>query len=53
MMTLPMNDHLRHCLDPDHAFGLLAIVAEDAMRPGHGIRRDGGLFKRRGSPMAC
>lgn len=46
-------------LGPDHdwashgsdAFGLLAIVAEDAMQPGMGIRRDGG-FKRRGSPMA-
>lgn len=41
-------------LGPDHdwashgsdAFGLLAIVAEDAMRPGMGINRNG--FKRRG-----
>ncbi len=46
-------------LGPDHdwashgadSFGLLAIVAEDAMRPGQGIKRDGG-FKRRGSAMA-
>jgi phage terminase large subunit len=46
-------------LGPDHdwashgsdAFGLLAVVAEDAMRPGMGIDRSGG-FKRRGSPMA-
>ena len=46
----PEHDWASHAAD---AFGLLAIVAEDAMRPGHGIRRDGGLFKRRGSPMAC
>ena len=46
-------------LGPDHdwashgadAYGLLAVVAEDAMRPGMGINRSGG-FKRRGSAMA-
>ena len=44
----PEHDWASHGSD---AFGLLAIVAEDAMRPGMGVRRDGG-FKRRGSPMA-
>ncbi len=44
----PSHDWASHGSD---AFGLLAIVAEDAMRPGSGIRRDAG-FKRRGSPMA-
>lgn len=45
----PLHDWASHGSD---AFGLLAIVAEDAMRPGMGIRRDGGGFKRRGSPMS-
>lgn len=45
----PEHDWASHGSD---AFGLMAIVAEDAMRPGGGIRRDSGGFKRRGSPMA-
>ena len=46
-------------LGPEHdwasngadAAGLMAVVAEDAMQPGQGIKRDKG-FQRRGSPMA-
>lgn len=45
----PEHDWASHGAD---SFGLLAIVAEDAMRPGQGIRRD-GAFRRRGSPMAA
>ena len=26
MMTLPMNDHMRRCLEPDHASWLLASL---------------------------
>lgn len=44
----PEHDWASHGSD---AFGLMAIVAEDSMRPGMGIRRDGG-FKRSGSAMA-
>lgn len=44
----PEHDWASHGSD---AFGLMAIVAEDAMRPGMGVRRDTG-FKRKGSPMA-
>lgn len=44
----PEHDWASHGSD---AGGLMAIVAEDAMRPGMGIKRDKG-FKRRGSPMA-
>jgi phage terminase large subunit len=44
----PEHDWASHGSD---AFGLLAIVAEDAMRPGMGIKRE-NTFKRRGSPMA-
>ena len=44
----PEHDWASHGSD---AWGLLAIVAEDAMRPGQGIKRDGGL-RRRGSGMA-
>ncbi len=44
----PEHDWASHGAD---SFGLMAIVAEDAMRPGHGIKRDGG-FRRRGSAMA-
>ena len=33
------------------AAGLMAIVAEDAMRPGQGVRRD-KAFRRSGSPLA-
>ena len=44
----PEHDWASHGAD---SFGLMAIVAEDAMRPGAGIKRDGG-FKRRGSAMA-
>lgn len=43
----PEHDWASHGSD---AFGLLAIVAEDAMRPASGIRRDKPF--RRGSPMA-
>ena len=43
----PEHDWASHGSD---AFGLLAIVAEDAMRPGSGIRREKAF--RRGSPMA-
>jgi phage terminase large subunit len=44
----PNHDWASHGSD---AYGLLAVVAEDAMRPGMGINRSGG-FKRRGSAMA-
>jgi len=44
----PDHDWASHCAD---AWGLMAIVAEDAMRSSGGVNRDGG-FKRRGSPMA-
>lgn len=44
----PAHDWASHGSD---AYGLMAIVAEDAMRPGMGINRSGG-FKRRGSAMA-
>jgi phage terminase large subunit len=44
----PEHDWASHSAD---AAGLMAIVAEDAMQPGQGIRRDKG-FTRRGSPMA-
>lgn len=44
----PEHDWASHSAD---AAGLMAIVAEDAMQPGQGIRRDKG-FVRRGSPMA-
>lgn len=44
----PEHDWASHGSD---SFGLMAVVAEDAMRPGTGIRRDGGL-RRRGSAMA-
>lgn len=44
----PEHDWASHGSD---AFGLMAVVAEDAMRPGRGVRRDTG-FRRRGSPMA-
>lgn len=44
----PEHDWASHGSD---AFGLMAIVAEDAMRSGTVIRREQG-FKRRGSAMA-
>lgn len=43
----PEHDWSSHGAD---AYGLMAIVAEDAMQPGSGIKRDKPL--RRGSPMA-
>lgn len=47
----PEHDWASHGSD---AWGLMAVVAEDTMRPaGSGLNRDGsGAFKRRGSPMA-
>lgn len=47
-------------LGPDHdwashgadSFGLLAIVAEDSMRPGHGVNKESSWRRRKGSPMA-
>jgi len=45
----PEHDWASHCSD---AFGLMAIVAEDSMRPGAGINRDKKPFRRSGSPMA-
>lgn len=45
----PEHDWASHGSD---AAGLMAIVAEDAMRPGMGINRDSNRFRRRGSPMA-
>lgn len=45
----PEHDWASHGSD---AAGLMAVVAEDAMRPGMGINREGG-FKRRGSSMAA
>jgi phage terminase large subunit len=44
----PEHDWASHGAD---AYGLMAVVAEDAMQPGQGIRRDKGI-KRRGSGMA-
>ena len=44
----PEHDWASHGSD---AYGLMAIVAEDAMRPGMGIRRE-NTFRRRGSPMS-
>lgn len=44
----PVHDWSSHGAD---SFGLMAVVAEDAMRPGMGLDRTAG-FKRRGSPMA-
>lgn len=45
----PEHDWASHGSD---AFGLMAVVAEDSMRPGAGgLNRDSG-FRRRGSPMA-
>ena len=44
----PEHDWASHGAD---AAGLMAIVAEAAMQPGGGIKRDAG-FRRRGSPMA-
>jgi len=47
----PEHDWASHGSD---AYGLMAVVAEDSMRPaGGGLSRDGsGAFKRRGSAMA-
>lgn len=44
----PEHDWASHGAD---SFGLLAIVAEDAMRPGRGINKSNN-FKRQGSPMS-
>lgn len=44
----PEHDWASHGSD---AAGLMAIVAEDAMRPGQGVRRD-KAFRRSGSPLA-
>ena len=50
----PEHDWASHGAD---GFGLMAIVAEDAMRPGAGVRRDRpgrtGFVRRRGGPMAA
>lgn len=45
----PEHDWASHAAD---AFGLLAVVAEDAMRPGQGLNRSPTPFRRKGSPMA-
>ena len=44
----PEHDWASHGAD---SFGLMAVVAEDSMRPGQGVSRE-GAFKRRGSAMA-
>jgi phage terminase large subunit len=45
----PAHDWASHGSD---AAGLMAIVAEDAMSPGRGLRRDDSGFRRRRSGMA-
>ena len=44
----PCHDWASHGAD---SYGLMAVVAEDSMRPGMGLNRTAG-FKRRGSPMS-
>lgn len=45
----PEHDWASHGSD---AYGLMAIVAEDAMAPGRGLRRDDAGFRRRRTGMA-